>query len=79
MSKVCKITNKRPLVGNNVSKSKRRTKRRQMPNLQNKKIFVPELGRSVQIKLSVAALKTIDKYGLLPYLKKQNLSLSDIQ
>lgn len=79
MSKVCKITNKRPLVGNNVSKSKRRTKRRQMPNLQNKKIFVPELGRSIQIKLSVAALKTIDKYGLLPYLKKQNLSLSDIK
>jgi len=79
MSKVCKITNKRPLVGNNVSKSKRRTKRRQMPNLQNKKIFVPELGRSVQIKLSVSALKTIDKHGLLPYLKKQNLSLSDIQ
>jgi len=79
MSKVCKITNKRPLVGNNVSKSKRRTKRRQMPNLQNKKIFVPELGRSIQIKLSVAALKTIDKQGLLPYLKKQNLSLSDIQ
>tara|TARA_B100000809_G_C14707004_1_gene376354 strand:+ start:251 stop:490 length:240 start_codon:yes stop_codon:yes gene_type:complete len=79
MSKVCKITNKRPLVGNNVSKSKRRTKRRQMPNLQNKKIFVPELGRTVQIKLSVAALKTIDKYGLLPYLKKQNLSLSDIK
>ena len=79
MSKVCKITNKRPLVGNNVSKSKRRTKRRQMPNLQNKKIFVPELGRSIQIKLSVAAIKTIDKHGLLPYLKKQNLSLSDIQ
>ena len=79
MSKVCKITNKRPLVGNNVSKSKRRTKRRQMPTLQKKNIFVPELGRSIQIKLSVAALKTIDKHGLLPYLKKQNLSLSDIQ
>ena len=78
MSKVCKITNKRPLVGNNVSKSKRRTKRRQLPNLQNKKIFVPELGRSIQIKLSVAALKTIDKHGLLPYLKKKGLSLSDI-
>ena len=79
MSKVCKITNKRPLVGNNVSKSKRRAKRRQMPNLQNKKIFVPELGRTVQIKLSVSALKTIDKYGLMFYLKKQNLSLSDIK
>ena len=50
-----------------------------MPNLQNKKIFVPELGRTVQIKLSVSALKTIDKYGLIFYLKKRNLSLSDIQ
>ena len=60
-------------AGVNVSKANNKTKRRQLPNLQNKKIFVPELGRTVQIKLSVAALKTIDKYGLLPYLKKQNL------
>ena len=67
-----------PLVGNNVSKSKRRTKRRQLPNLQTKKIFVPELGKSIKIKLSTTALKTIDKHGLLPYLKKQNLSLTDI-
>ena len=43
MSKVCKITSKRPLVGNNVSKSNIKTKRRQFPNLQMKKIFVPEL------------------------------------
>ena len=50
-----------------------------MPNLQTKKIFVPELGRFVQLRLSVTALKTIDKLGLLPYLKKQGLRLSDIQ
>mgnify|MGYP001181487883 FL=1 len=79
MSRICKITGKRPLVGNNVSKSKRRTKRRQIPNLQTKKIFVPELGRSIQLKLSVTAIKTIDKLGLVPYLKKQGLRLSDIQ
>ena len=79
MSKVCKITGKRPLVGNNVSKSKRRTKRRQFPNLQAKKIFVPELNKFVQVKLSTTALKTIDKYGLLPCLKKQGLSLEDIK
>ena len=79
MSRVCKITGKKPLVGNNVSKSKRRTKRRQIPNLQSKKIFVPELGRSVQLKLSTTALKTIDKLGLIPYLKKQGLRLSDIR
>ena len=78
MAKVCKITNKRPLVGNNVSKSHRKTKRKQFPNLQTKKIFVPELGKSIQIKLSTKAIKTIDKYGLFPYLKKQGLTLSDI-
>ena len=79
MSRVCKITGKRPLVGNNVSKSHRKTKRRQLPNLQTKRLFIPELGRKIQVKLSTTALKTIDKYGLLNYLKKQGLSLSDIQ
>ena len=78
MSRVCKITGKRPLVANNVSKSNRKTKRRQLPNLQSKKVFIPELGRSVRIKLSTKALKTIDKHGLLPYLNKQGLSLQDI-
>ena len=79
MSRLCKITGKSPLVGNNVSKSHRKTKRRQLPNLQTKKIFVPELNKFVQVKLSTTALKTIDKYGLLPYLKKQGLSLLDIK
>tara|TARA_B100001113_G_scaffold314837_1_gene280644 strand:+ start:135 stop:374 length:240 start_codon:yes stop_codon:yes gene_type:complete len=79
MARVCKITGKRPLVGNNVSKSNRKTKRRQFPNLQSKRIFVPELGKFVQLKVSVTALKTIDRLGLMPYLKKQGLKLSDIQ
>ena len=78
MSKFCSITGKRPLVGNNVSKSNIKTKRRQLPNLQTKKIYIPELDRMVKIKLSVSALKTIDKTGLLNYLKKQKLELSDI-
>ena len=79
MSRVCKITGKKPLAGNNVSKSKRRTKRKQFPNLQSKKFFVPELGKKIQLKVSTTALKTIDKTGLMPYLKKQGLTLSDIQ
>tara|TARA_B100000427_G_C15411893_1_gene552402 strand:+ start:379 stop:618 length:240 start_codon:yes stop_codon:yes gene_type:complete len=78
MAKVCKITNKRPLVGNNVSKSHRKTKRRQLPNLQSKKIYVPELKRSVKLKLSTNAIKTIDKNGLFAYLKKNNLKLADV-
>ena len=78
MSKVCSITGKSPLVGNSVSKSNIKTKRRQLPNLQTKKIYIPEINRTVKIKLSVNALKTIDKTGLLNYLKKQKLELSDI-
>ena len=78
MSKFCAISGKRPLVCNNVSKSNIKTKRRQLPNLQLKSIYVPELGRSIKIKVSVAALKTIDKIGLMKYLKKQNLNMSDI-
>ena len=78
MSKVCQITSKRPLVGNNVSKSNIKTKRRQLPNLQMKKIFVPELNKSVRLKISTSAIKTIDKLGLMAYLKKQKLTLADI-
>ena len=78
MSKVCQITGKRARVGNNVSKANNKTKRRQLPNLQSKKIFVPELGKSIKLKVSTKAIKTIDRYGLLPYLKKKGLSLSDI-
>ena len=78
MSRICKISGKRPKTGNNVSKANNKTKRRQYPNLQKKKIFIPELNRNVTIKLSTKALKTIDKYGLLPYLNKKGLSLADI-
>ena len=78
MSKFCAITGKRPLVGNNVSKSNIKTKRRQLPNLQTKRVFVPELNKHIKVKLSTSAIKTIDKLGFMPYLKKQKINLSDI-
>ena len=78
MSKICKIMNKRPRVANNVSKANNKTKRRQYPNLQSKKIYVPELKRSIKLKLSTSAIKTIDKNGLFTYLKKNNLKLADV-
>ena len=78
MSRICKITGKRPRVANHVSKANNKTKRRQFPNLQSKKVFIPELGKNIRLKLSVKAIKTIDKYGLLTYLKKKGLSLPDI-
>ena len=78
MARICKISGKRPKTGNNVSKANNKTKRRQYTNLQKKKIFIPELNRNVTIKLSTKALKTIDRYGLIPYLNKKGLSLTDI-
>ena len=79
MSKVCKLTGKRPNVANSISKSHIKTKRRQLPNLQVKKIFVPEMNRSFQLKLSTKAMKIIDKVGLISYLKKNNMTLEDIK
>ena len=79
MSRICKITGKRPKSGNNVSKANNKTKRKQYPNMQKKRFFIPELGKSVTLKLSVNAIKTIDKYGLLPYLNKKGMSLADIK
>ena len=78
MSKICKISGKRPLVGNHVSHAHNKTKRRQFPNLQSKRIFVEELGKTVRVRLSARALKSVSRVGLMPYLKKQGLSLSDV-
>ena len=78
MTKKCKITGKGPLVGNNVSNANNKTKRRQLPNLQTKKLYIPELKKTIKLKLSVNAIKTIDKHGLMPYLKKKGLKLSEV-
>ena len=78
MARVCKVSGKRPLVGNNVSHANNRTKRRQFPNLQSKRIFVEHLGRYVRIRLSARALKTVTRSGLMPYLRKQGLALQDV-
>ena len=78
MARVCKITGKRPLTANNVSKAHNKTKRKQLPNLQKKRYFIPELKKTITLKLSTNAIKTIDRYGLLPYLNKKGMSLADI-
>ncbi len=78
MSKVCKLSGKRPQVGYNVSHAHNKTKKRWLPNLQRKRIFVPELNRWVRIRLSVKALRTVEKKGLLAYLKAQGLTLKDV-
>lgn len=70
MSKICKLTGKRPIVGNNVSHSNRKTKRRFLPNLQKKRFFVPETGEWVTLRISTSAIRNINKLGLTAYLKK---------
>jgi large subunit ribosomal protein L28 len=70
MSKVCKLTGKKPISGNNVSRSNRKTKRRFVPNIQKKKFFVPETGEFVTLRISTNAMRTINKLGLQAYIKK---------
>ncbi|HON17576.1 MAG TPA: 50S ribosomal protein L28 [Salinivirgaceae bacterium] len=70
MSRVCQITGKRAMVGNNVSHSNRKTKRRFMPNLITKKFYLPEEDRWITLKVSAQGLRIINKNGLLNSLKE---------
>ena len=82
MSKVCQITGKKAQVGNNVSHSKRRTKRKFEVNLHTKKFYWVEEDMWIQLRLSTRALRTINKIGLNAALKKAeadgNLDFKDI-
>ena len=78
MSQRCMITGKGPMAGNRVSHAHNKTRRRQLPNLQWKRIYIPEMDRTVRVKLSTRALRTIDKKGLMAFLREQGLSLRDI-
>lgn len=64
MSTRCQATGAAPSFGKSVSHSHRRTSRRFDPNLQKKRFFVPSLGRTVALTVSVKGLKTIDKQGI---------------
>ncbi|MBO4995900.1 MAG: 50S ribosomal protein L28 [Muribaculaceae bacterium] len=64
MSKICQITGKKAMVGNNVSHSKRRTKRRFNVNLFSKKFFWVEQDTWISLTISAAGLRTINKKGL---------------
>ena len=63
MSRVCELTGKKPGVGNKVSHSQRRTRRRWLPNLIEQKFFLESEGRWVKMRVSARALKTIKKLG----------------
>lgn len=65
MARRCDLTGKKRLVGNKVSHSNIKTKMTQKPNLQSKKVFDPETGETIRLKLSTRAIKTLDKVGSL--------------
>ena len=64
MARVCQVTGKAPMVGNNVSHANNRTKRRFLPNLQRRRIWVESENRWVNLRLTNAGLRLIDKKGL---------------
>ncbi|MFT5337212.1 MAG: large subunit ribosomal protein L28 [Sphingobacteriales bacterium] len=70
MARVCQLTGKKVMVGNNVSHSNRKTRRRFYPNLVTKKFFIPETGEWIVLKVSTSALKTINKIGITEALKR---------
>jgi large subunit ribosomal protein L28 len=78
MSRKCSITGKKPMSGNNVSHAHNKTRRYQRPNIQRKRIYVPELGRFVRLTLSTRALRSVTRVGLLAYLRKNGLKLKDV-
>jgi large subunit ribosomal protein L28 len=64
MARVCDVTGKKPMVGNNVSHANNRTKRRFLPNLQYRRFWVETENRWVRVRVTSAALRLIDKNGI---------------
>jgi large subunit ribosomal protein L28 len=76
MSRVCDITKARPNIKNLVSHANNKTKKRQLPNLQERKIWVPELGRAVALRVTTRAMRTLNKQSnVLQFLKKNGVKL----
>ncbi len=64
MARVCQVTGKGPMSGNNISHANNKTKRRFLPNLQRRRFWVESENRWVSLRLTNAALRTIDKNGI---------------
>jgi large subunit ribosomal protein L28 len=64
MSKFCQITGRKPIVGNNVSHSNKRTKRKFYPNLFDKRFYLQEEDRWIKLRISAAGIRLISKKGL---------------
>ncbi|WP_374335837.1 50S ribosomal protein L28 [Methyloversatilis sp.] len=64
MSRVCQVTGKSPMVGNNVSHANNKTKRRFLPNLQQRRFWLESENRFISLRVSTKGLRTIDKKGI---------------
>lgn len=64
MARECEITGKKPMVGNHVSHANNKTKRRFLPNLQRRRLWVDSENRWISLRISTAALRLIDKKGI---------------
>jgi len=64
MARVCQVTGKRPMAGNNVSHAKNRTRRRFLPNLHSHRFWVESENRWVRLRISSAGMRLIDKKGI---------------
>ena len=64
MARVCQVTGKAPMVGNNVSHANNKTKRRFLPNLQSRRFWVESENRWIRLRVSTNAIRTIDKLGI---------------
>jgi large subunit ribosomal protein L28 len=73
-----KLTGQMPRFGNQRSHSMIATRRKWNLNLQNKRFYVPELGRSVRVQVTAAEMKTIDKIGLPAFLRQRGVALVDL-
>jgi len=75
MARVCQITGKAPMVGNNVSHANNKTKRRFLPNLQRRRFWVESENRWINLRLTNAALRTIDKNGIDAVLAPEKMEI----
>ena len=77
MSKICQISGKRVMFGNNVSKAINKTRRRFDINLVKKRFFIPEQNKWVTLKVTASVLKTINKKGISEVLRKNKDLIKD--
>lgn len=78
MARVCPLTGKRPNVANKVSHSNIKTKKRQLPNLQTKRIWSESLNRFVKLRVSTSALRTLRRMSLEDFARKNGIDINKL-